>query len=45
MAKAKARLYEAITAEIKDIVINSPEDAAASYPHRTLGLVGDRDKQ
>ena len=30
MAKAKARLYEAITAEIKDIVVNSPEDAAAS---------------
>ncbi len=30
MAKAKARLYEAITSEIKDIVVNSPEDAAAS---------------
>ena len=25
--------------------VPSPEDAAASYPHRTLGLVGDRDKQ
>ena len=30
MAKAKARLKEAITADIKDIIINSPEDAAAS---------------
>ena len=30
MSKAKNRLYEAITSEIKDIVVNSPEDAAAS---------------
>ncbi len=30
MAKAKARLYEAITSDIKDIVVNSPEDAAPS---------------
>ncbi len=30
MARAKARLRDAITSEIKDIVINSPEDAAAS---------------
>ena len=30
MSKAKNRLYEAITSDIKDIVVNSPEDAAAS---------------
>lgn len=30
MARAKARLRDAITSDIKDIVINSPEDAAAS---------------
>lgn len=30
MARAKARLQDAISTEIKDIIINSPEDAAAS---------------
>ena len=30
MSKAKNRLYEAITCDIKDIVVNSPEDSAAS---------------
>ena len=30
MARAKAKLLEAITADIKDIIINSPEDAAPS---------------
>lgn len=30
MARAKARLQEAITSEIKDIVVNSPEESAAS---------------
>lgn len=30
MSKAKARLKEAITADIKDIIINSPDDAAPS---------------
>ena len=30
MSKAKNRLYEAITSDIKDIVVNSPEDSAAS---------------
>ncbi|MBR5128975.1 MAG: cysteine desulfurase, partial [Firmicutes bacterium] len=30
MSKVKNRLYEAITSDIKDIVVNSPEDSAAS---------------